>query len=59
MVCPQSKIARQYYMKIMLLVLHKLDEDILKVIEPNTFHQSSFIHMSSRRVVKLMSSRYD
>jgi hypothetical protein len=58
-VCPQSKIARQYYMKIMLLVSHRSEEYILKVIELNTFHQSSFIHMSSRRVVKLMSSRYD
>ena len=44
MVCPQSKIARQYYMKIMLLVSHKLEEDILKVIEPNTFHRNSFTH---------------
>ena len=42
MVYPQSKIARQYYMKIMLLVSHKLEDDILKVIEPITFHQSSF-----------------
>jgi hypothetical protein len=58
-VCPQSKIARQYYMKIMLLVSHRSEEDILKVIEPNTFDQSSFIHMSFRRVMKLMSSRYD
>jgi hypothetical protein len=58
-VCLQSKIARQYYMKIMLLVSHRSEEDILKVTEPNTFHQSSFIHMSSRRVVKLMSSIYD
>jgi hypothetical protein len=58
-VCLQSKIARQYYMKIMLLVSHKSGEDILKVTEPNTFHQSSFIHMSFRRVMKLMSSRYN
>jgi hypothetical protein len=59
MVCLQSKIARQYYMKIMLFVSHRSDDDILMVIEPITFHQSSFIHMNSKRVVKLMSSRYD
>jgi hypothetical protein len=50
----QLKIARQYYMKIMLLVSHKSYEDILKVIEQNTFHRNSFIHMNSRRVVILM-----
>jgi hypothetical protein len=58
-VCPQSKIARQYYMKIMLLVSYRLEKDILKVIEPNTFHRSAFTHMSFRRVMKSMSNRYD
>jgi hypothetical protein len=58
-VCLQSKIARQYYMKIMLLISHSSDKDILKVTQSNTFHQSSFIHMSLRIVVKLMSSKYD
>jgi hypothetical protein len=53
-VYPQSKIARQYYMKTMLLVSHKSEEDTLKVIEQNTFHRNSFIHMSSKRVVILM-----
>jgi hypothetical protein len=36
----------------------ELEEEISKVIELNTFHQNSFIHMSSRRAVILMSSRY-
>jgi hypothetical protein len=58
-VYPQSKITRQYYMKIMLLVSHRLNDDILKVIEPNIFHRSSFTHISFKRVVKLMLSRYD
>ncbi|RVX04725.1 Retrovirus-related Pol polyprotein from transposon RE1 [Vitis vinifera] len=31
---------------------------ILKEIELNTFHQNSFIHMNSRRVVKLMCNKY-
>jgi len=41
-------------MKIMLLISHRSEEDTLKVIEQNAFHQNSFIHMSSRRVVILM-----
>jgi hypothetical protein len=56
--CLQSKEVRQYYMKTMLLVSLKLEEDISKVIELNTFHQNSFIHMSSKKAVILMSSRY-
>jgi hypothetical protein len=56
---PQSKITRQYYMKTMLLVSLKSEEAILKVIESSIFHQNSFIHMSSRRAVTLMLSRYD
>ena len=32
--------------------LHRLKEAILKVIELSTFHQNSFIHMSSKRMVK-------
>lgn len=31
-------------MKIILHVIHKLRNDILKMIEPNTFHQKLFIH---------------
>ena len=38
--------------------LHKSKEVILKEIELNTFLQSSFIHMNSRRVVKSMSNKY-
>jgi hypothetical protein len=53
-VYPQSKIAQQYYMKIMLLESLRLEEDLLKVIEQNTFHRNSFIHTSSIRVVILM-----
>jgi tryptophan synthase alpha subunit len=53
-VYPTSKIAQQYYMKIILLVSHTSEEDILKVIEQNTFHRNSFIHMSLSRLVILM-----
>jgi hypothetical protein len=38
----------------MLLVSHRSEEDTLRAIEQNTFHQNSFIHMSSRRAVILM-----
>ena len=31
---------------------------ISREIEPSTFHQNSFIHTSSRRMVKLMSNKY-
>lgn len=46
-------------MKIMLLISHKSNEAISKVIEPSIFCKNTFIHMSSRRVVILMSSKYD
>jgi len=55
----QSKKAPESYMKTMPLVLLRSGEDISKVIEPSIFHQNSFIHMSSKRTVKLMLSRYD
>jgi len=41
-------------MTIILLVSHRSNDDTLKVIEQNTFHRNSFIHMSFRRVVILM-----
>ena len=43
----------------MPLVSLKLEEAISRVIEPSILHQNSFIHMSSRRVAILMSSKYD
>jgi tryptophan synthase alpha subunit len=43
---PQSNVAQKYYMKIILLVSLKSEEDILKVIASNTFHRSSFIQIS-------------
>jgi hypothetical protein len=55
---PQSNVAQQYYMKIILLVSLRSEEDRLKVTS-NTFHLSSFIQISFRRVVKLMLSKYD
>ena len=59
--CGLSSIIKvqRYYKKIMLLVSLKLEEDISRVIETSILHQNSFIHMSSKRVVILMSSRYD
>jgi hypothetical protein len=44
-------------MKIMLLVSHRLEDDILKVIEPNIFYRSSFTHISFKRVVKVQMIR--
>ena len=55
---PLSKITRQYYLKIIMHVLHKSNEATLKEIGLNIFHQNSFIHMSSIRLVKLMSNKY-
>ena len=40
------------YLKIMQLVLHKLRVDISRVTEQSIFHQSSFMLMNSRRMVK-------
>ena len=56
---PQSKTAQQNYLKTMLLVSLKLEGATSKVIEPSTFHENSLIHMSFRRAVILMSSRYN
>ena len=56
---PLSKTSQQYYLKTMLHALHKSKEVTSKEIEPNTFHQKFSIHMSFRRMVKLMSSKYD
>ena len=55
---PLSKIVQQHYLKIMMHALNKSKEVISKEIELNTFLQSSFIHMNSRRVVKLMFNKY-
>ena len=46
-------------MKIMLLVSLKLEMVLSKVTEPSIFHKNSFIHMSFRRTVKLISSKYN
>ena len=46
-------------MKIMLLVLLKLEMVLSKVTEPSIFHKNSLIHMSFRRTVKLISSKYN
>ena len=56
---PMSKTSQQYYLKTMLHALHKSKEVTSKEIEPSTFHQNFSIHMSFRRMVKLMSSKYD
>ena len=55
---PLSKTIQQNYLKIMSHALHKSNEVISKEIELNTFLQSSFIHMNSIRVVKLMFNKY-
>ena len=54
-----QSLVRQHYLKIMLYALHKSNEVISKEIELNTFFQSSFIHINSRRVVTLMFNKYD
>ena len=48
------RIIQRYYMKTMLHVLRKLNEDILKVIELSTFSQSSSTLMNFKKMVKLM-----
>ena len=53
-----SKTTGKYYLKIILYALHKSNEVISNEIELNTFLQSSFIHMNSRRVTKLMFNKY-
>ena len=53
-----SKTTWQHYLKIMPHALYKSNEFISKEIELNTFLQSSFIHMNSRRVVKSMFNKY-
>ena len=59
--CGLSSIIKvqRYYTKIMLLVSLKLGEDISRVIKTSILHQIFFIHISTRRVAILMSSRYD
>ena len=56
---PLSKTSQQYYLKTMLHELHKSKGVTSKEIGPNTFHQIFSIHMSFRRMVKLMSSKFD
>ena len=46
-------------MKIMLLVLHKLGEDISKVIAPNISRRNFSILTNSKKVDKLMLSRFN
>ena len=51
------KIIQQYYIKTMLHVLRKSNDDILKVIELSTFRQSSSILMNFKKMVKLMCNK--
>ena len=44
------RIIQQYYMKTMLHVLLKSKENILKVIELSTFHQSSSTLMNFKKM---------
>ena len=55
---PLLKTVRQHYLKIILHALHGSKEVISKEIKINTFFQNSFIHMNSRRVVKLIFNKY-
>ena len=45
-------------MKIMQLVLHKLEEDTLKETRQNIYHQSFSILMNSKKVDKWMLSKF-
>jgi hypothetical protein len=56
---PQSKTAQQNYSKTMLLISFNLKGATSKVTEPSKFYENSLIHMSFRRAVILMSSRYN
>ena len=56
---PKSKTAQQNYSKTMLLVSLKLERATSKVTEPSTFHKNYLIHMSFRRAVILMLSKYN
>ena len=51
------RIIQQYYMKIMLHVLRKSNEDIIKVIELSTFRQSSSTLMNFKKMAKLMCNK--
>ena len=51
------RIIQQYYMKIMLHVLRKSKEDIIKVIELSTFRQSSSTLMNFKKMAKLMCNK--
>ena len=51
------RIIQQYYMKTMLHVLRKSNEDILKVVELSTFRQSSSTLMNFKKMVKLMYNK--
>ena len=53
---PLSKITRQYYFKIMMHALHKSNK--ATKIRLNIFHQISFIHMNSKRLVKFKFNKY-
>ena len=53
----QLRIIQQYYMKTMMHVLRKSNEDILKVIELSTFRQSSSTLMNFKNMVKLMCNK--
>ena len=50
--------SRQYCLKIMLLVLHKLHEATSKVTGSNTYHRSSSTHMSSIREAIMIFNKY-
>lgn len=43
----------------MLLLLHKLEEDTSRDIEPSISHQNFSILMSSSKAKKLISSKYN
>ena len=52
--CPLSKTSQQYYMKTMLYVLYKSNNNILKVVKPNTFSLNYSIHVSFKKVEKIV-----
>lgn len=52
--CPLSKTSQQYYMKTMSYVLYKSNNNILKVVKPNTFSLNYSIHVSFKKVEKIV-----
>ena len=58
MASPLLKKTQRHYLKIMFHALHRSKEVIFKGIELNMFYQNSLMHMNSRRMMKLIISKY-